>query len=222
MAGNPPHHFLLGRVEGTSMMPTLPPGSEVLFSLGGAAPQPGEVVALRSPSGFVSHRVVAVSPGWVVTQGDNRPTVDGRLPAEMVAGRAIFVRTPNSGWQGARRSSMLGIGSRLGRWFQRTRFRLEQCLSVPEMQPTESNGLDRQRLGTDLVLHDRATGAVHLLNETAAQVWESATMGRDAQAIARELKAIHPSQELEGLLADVTEILRDFTNKGLIKTQGKA
>ena len=38
--------------------------------------------------------------------------------------------------------------------------------------PTPSNDVSLQRVGKEAILHDRRNGRAHVINESAAQIWE--------------------------------------------------
>jgi hypothetical protein len=90
------------RFGGTSMLPALPPQSEVRLRCGEDGGT-GDVVAFLDEGRVVVHRIVAVSPrGWVLTRGDARLLPDhvirdrGELMGRVVAVRRgdTFVDTP--------------------------------------------------------------------------------------------------------------------------------
>jgi hypothetical protein len=83
---------LRARFGGSSMEPTLPPGTEVLLRCGqGGAP--GDVIAFVAEGRLVVHRVVAAARdgSWTLTRGDARalpdpPIVDAEAVLGHVAG----------------------------------------------------------------------------------------------------------------------------------------
>jgi hypothetical protein len=89
---------LWARFGGSSMEPTVPPGSELLLRCGdqGAI---GDVVAFLSGGQMIVHRIVARSGarGWVLTRGDARVLPDPPIrDPESILGRVVGIR------QGAR------------------------------------------------------------------------------------------------------------------------
>jgi hypothetical protein len=70
-----------------------------------AKAQPGDVIVFPSPTGqeFTVHRVVAVTPQGLLTQGDNNPEVDSwRIAPDALQGRV------KAAWRGSRRRAIHG------------------------------------------------------------------------------------------------------------------
>ncbi len=91
VAAPPPSPVHLSYVTSDSMEPTLHPGDAyVVTSLG--AVEPGDVVTFRSPDrdGFVTHRVVDVTPSGYVTKGDANPSTDQAGGAPRVSPSAVL------------------------------------------------------------------------------------------------------------------------------------
>ena len=84
---------LRARFGGSSMLPALPPGTEVLLRCGESG-GPGDVIAFLADGRLVVHRVVAraADGAWTLTRGDARvlPDVPIRDP-EAVLGRVAGV-----------------------------------------------------------------------------------------------------------------------------------
>lgn len=79
---------------GTSMLPTIPPGTEVLLRCGEEA-APGDVLAFVEGGQIVVHRVLARSAeaGWVLTSGDASSIPDPPLhDRDRIVGRVVQVR----------------------------------------------------------------------------------------------------------------------------------
>ena len=75
------------RASGTSMRPSLEPGTMVVLSPHSQrVPAVGDVVlAMTRRGSYVLHRVCAVGQGWVQTQGDANSRADDPVPVESVA-----------------------------------------------------------------------------------------------------------------------------------------
>jgi hypothetical protein len=84
---------LRARFGGSSMLPALAPGTEVLLRCGEAG-GPGDVIAFLAAGRLVVHRVVARAPdgAWTLTRGDARvlPDVPIRDP-DAILGRVAGV-----------------------------------------------------------------------------------------------------------------------------------
>lgn len=77
---------------------------------------------------------------------------------------------------------------------------------------------ETQELGKELAVHDRVSGEVHLLNETAAMIWSSVRRGEtNAQAV--QQIAEHYRVEPDMVRKDVEEILCQFASKGLLDAE---
>jgi signal peptidase I len=84
-------------VQGTSMLPHLHEGDELLISHDLSAVRRGDILVFQRPDGLVAHRVVWISqqPGGACsyrTKGDNRRDFDPPLEDEVILGRATAVR----------------------------------------------------------------------------------------------------------------------------------
>jgi len=78
-------------VQGFSMWPVLRPGDQVSIRHGGAPPEIGDIVVIRSATRTVAHRVVACRAdpaGWrLQTKGDSNPIPDrGWVGADRIVG----------------------------------------------------------------------------------------------------------------------------------------
>lgn len=71
--------------SGTSMLPAIIPGQPVIIECG-AEPTVGDVVAFRRQNQVGVHRVVALSPSWLLTWGDANPLPDEPLEPICVIG----------------------------------------------------------------------------------------------------------------------------------------
>jgi len=71
-------------------------------------------------------------------------------------------------------------------------------------------------LGEELVLHDSATGNVHVLNITARMVWDSLQQGQPMTDIVQHICAAFDGAPADTVTADVTKIYTDFCRSGLI------
>ncbi len=75
------------RVFGTSMLPALYPGSEVLISRARQQDlQPGDVVLAKNKRGLCLHRLVENSGGTFITRGDNCAGNDPPVPLDELLG----------------------------------------------------------------------------------------------------------------------------------------
>lgn len=94
--------------------------------------------------------------------------------------------------------------------------------SAPQRQPIQPDTrpdrprFEAQEIGKELAIYDNATGAVHVLNETAGFVWSMLRNGVAVEDIAAELRkefAIEPEVQI---LDDVSRIISEFEATGLL------
>ncbi len=81
----------LATIEGTSMLPTLRPGDEVVVDLQARRFRCGDVIVVRSDETLIVHRVIEVGPA-LRTRGDNAPEADAPVALEQVMGPVIELR----------------------------------------------------------------------------------------------------------------------------------
>jgi signal peptidase I len=90
LARNVPFRF---RARGSSMHPFIRDGDRVTVSpVGGGRFHPGDVVTFVDPAvgRLIVHRIIAVSHGDFLIQGDHNPSPDGWIPKENVLGRVTL------------------------------------------------------------------------------------------------------------------------------------
>lgn len=103
---------------GRSMEPGMPSGTRIRLRCGGAAPEPGCVVAFRCENRLVVHRLISVSSSAdrseFVCQGDNNEEPDLPVTADRLVGRVVEIRAPTrlQRWRLALREAR----RRLPRW----------------------------------------------------------------------------------------------------------
>jgi hypothetical protein len=71
-------------------------------------------------------------------------------------------------------------------------------------------------MGTELLLYDSKSDQVHILNETAMQIWQLCDGRHDEGEIAAELKRRYPDVGGELLEKDTNQVIEDFLAKGLV------
>ena len=86
--------------EGTSMVPAIGPGEQVVVACG-VAPVVGDVIVFRFDDRVGVHRVVARTEGWLMTWGDANPLPDEPILHSQVIGT---VRNPRITPRSLRRS----------------------------------------------------------------------------------------------------------------------
>ena len=82
--------------------------------------------------------------------------------------------------------------------------------------PTPSKDVSLQRVGQEAILHDRRNGRAHVINETAAQIWElcdgQSTLDQIASALAASYDV--PASVVQ---EDVQYILTKFRELGVLE-----
>ena len=86
--------------DGTSMMPAIAPGEQVVVVCG-SAPAVGDVAVFRFDGQVGVHRVVTRTEGWLMTWGDANPLPDEPILHDQVIGT---VRNPRTAQRLLRRS----------------------------------------------------------------------------------------------------------------------
>jgi hypothetical protein len=71
-------------------------------------------------------------------------------------------------------------------------------------------------MGTELLLYDAKSDEVHILNETAMQVWGLCDGKHEEGQITAELQRRYPDVDMEILQQDTSRIIEDFLAKQLI------
>lgn len=75
------------RVNGASMLPTIPSGRFVdIRRTHPREARPGDIVLIRTAHGFRLHRLVEIRAGWAITRGDNHSQDDPPEPLENLLG----------------------------------------------------------------------------------------------------------------------------------------
>lgn len=88
-------------VEGASMLPTLPPGTEIVVVPLARPPRLGEILLFMEGEHLVVHRLVRRLGDLLVTQGDGRLTPDRPLRREQLVGRVVAANLgPQRHWPG--------------------------------------------------------------------------------------------------------------------------
>jgi len=80
------------RVTGTSMLPSVRPGSYV--EIRRAEPHTvrcGDIILVRATHGFRLHRLVDLRSGWLITRGDNHAKDDPPEPLDRLLGVAVRI-----------------------------------------------------------------------------------------------------------------------------------
>jgi hypothetical protein len=82
---------LAARFGGTSMLPTIEPGVEVLIDCG-REPKIGDVVLAVAPIGLIVHRLIIISSGFAVMRGDGTVVPDPAVPLDAIFGVVLEKR----------------------------------------------------------------------------------------------------------------------------------
>lgn len=99
------------QVVGTSMRPTLAPGSWIQVQFGETAPRVGEIVVFRQDGTIVAHRVIRISRGQLLLKGDGSRAFDAPATVDDVLG-VVRARRPREG-QRTRTFGCHGVSGRL-------------------------------------------------------------------------------------------------------------
>jgi hypothetical protein len=81
--------------------------------------------------------------------------------------------------------------------------------------PARRESVSEAEVDGELVLLDTTTGALHVLNRTAALVWSELDGSRQVDAIVSELSDVAGAEE-ERVRQDVISYLEDLEDKGLL------
>jgi Coenzyme PQQ synthesis protein D (PqqD) len=111
------------------------------------------------------------------------------------------------GWKGlsAKVAPRHAFNTSSDRW---RRF-LSRSLYMDVRPPTPSNDVSLQRVGQEAILHDRRNGRAHVINESAAQIWELCDGQNTLDQIVSAFAAAYalPAADVQ---ADVQYILAKF------------
>jgi pyrroloquinoline quinone biosynthesis protein D len=72
-----------------------------------------------------------------------------------------------------------------------------------------------ERIGGDAVLNDRASGCVHVINGSAARIWELCDGARTTEQVTDALAASY-GISADDVAADVTALAHQFRSLGLL------
>lgn len=75
--------------------------------------------------------------------------------------------------------------------------------------PTHSADVALQRVGNEAILHDRRNGRAHVINDSAARIWDLCDGQAGVEEITRSFAAIYNMPE-EAVRDDVARILAAF------------
>ena len=93
-------------------------------------------------------------------------------------------------------------------------------MTDPPRRPRGRTNLSVQDLGAELLLHDQANDRVHILNETAVQVWHLCDGRHEREAIAEQMVKRFPNVDPEMVRDDTFRVIEDFHQKGLLADEG--
>lgn len=87
---------------------------------------------------------------------------------------------------------------------------------LTRVRPVRKAGVMHQRAGQNVLLYDPAADKVHVLNPTAAAIWEHCDGCCTAEQIAARLAATFAHASDHDLIADVQAALMIFRGEGLL------
>jgi PqqD family protein of HPr-rel-A system len=82
--------------------------------------------------------------------------------------------------------------------------------------PTPNKDVSLQRVGQEAILHDRRNGRAHVINESAAQIWELCDGQNTLHQIVSAFAATYMLQASD-VQADVQDILAKFHELGVLE-----
>lgn len=88
---------------------------------------------------------------------------------------------------------------------------------VAQDRPIRKPSVISKKLGSETVLYDHETRAIHALNPTAILVWELCDGRHSPEEIEHSLRAEFQAEERAGVLEDVRSIIERFHAEGLLE-----
>ncbi len=82
--------------------------------------------------------------------------------------------------------------------------------------PTPNKDVSLQRVGQEAILHDRRNGRAHVINESAAQVWELCDARHSLDQIVSAFATLYALPDAD-VRADVQYILAKFHDLGVLE-----
>ena len=215
------------------MRPLLGPGQRVLVDTSVAHNdlRPGDILAVEPRAGrLLLHRLVKRRKnGELFTQGDNCTRREGPLRPEQIIGRLTGIEDgANEGqWrpQRALPAWILAMAAplrprRLVRVFQillsplsfGTPFRAvvddpRRPLEVALASGDDSDDFECQELGNELLIHDKRSGDVHVLNSMAYTIFDWVKEGLGQEAIVDKIASAYPDEDRADIQKSVEEVL---------------
>ena len=80
-----------------------------------------------------------------------------------------------------------------------------------------SDNMDFQELGNELVIHDKRSGDVHVLNSVAHAIFGWAKEGLDSDAIVAKLVAAYPEEDPEDIRAGVKNVMETLASLEVLR-----
>jgi hypothetical protein len=87
---------------------------------------------------------------------------------------------------------------------------------MDERSPTPNKEVSLQRVGQEAILHDRRNGRAHVINESAAQIWELCDGQNTLDQIVSAFAAAY-ALPVADVQADVQYILAKFHELGVLE-----
>ena len=91
----------------------------------------------------------------------------------------------------------------------------------PGAGPRARSDVTLQRVGREAILHDSASGQAHVINDSAARVWELAD-GRPMDELLAAFAAPYDGVGPDDVRGDVEAVLAGFARLGLVELDGAA
>src|SRR6476661_1370281 len=91
----------------------------------------------------------------------------------------------------------------------RHRFSLMERYAMDSRFPTPNRDVALQRVGQEAILHDRRNGRAHVINESAAQIWELCDGRNSLDQIVSSFAGAY-DLPAEDVRADVQDIIAKF------------
>ncbi len=85
-------------------------------------------------------------------------------------------------------------------------------------KPLRRDDVKARKLGNEWMLYDDRSGSVHIINETAAKVWEMCDGTRTVEEIAAALAEQYETPPEANVPQDVADVIASFAGKDVLQS----